>query len=134
MRAMRTLLGVTGVALVVYGLLRLLRLPGEQVLAVGIWVAGGIAAHDGLLAPVVIGLGLLAAHRLDSRWRTPLLWLLVVLGPLTVVAVPVLGRFGARPDNPTLLDRPYLAGYGLIAVVVVVWTVVAGLRSPREGG
>ncbi len=132
MRTSRVLLGVAGVALAAYGLLRLVRLPPDQVVAVGIWLAGGIIAHDGLLAPVVVAVGLLAALRAGPSWRTPLLWLLVVLGPLTVVAVPVLGRFGARPDNPTLLDRPYVLGYGVIAAVVVAATVVAGLRARRE--
>ncbi|WP_377644614.1 hypothetical protein [Oryzobacter terrae] len=133
MRTTRALLGLMGVALAAYGLLRLFRLPGEQVLAVGVWVAGGIVAHDGLLAPAVVGLGVLAALRADQPWRRPLLWLLVVLGPLTIVAVPVLGRFGARPDNPSLLDRPYLLGYGAIVAVAVAATLVAGLRARREG-
>ncbi len=34
----------------------------------------------------------------------------VVLGSVTLLAVPVLGRFGERSDNPTLLDRNYTAG------------------------
>lgn len=132
MRTVRALLGVAGVALAAYGLLRLLQLPADQVLAVGVWVAGGIVAHDALLAPAVVAVGLLVAWRAGTPWRVPLLWLVVVLGPLTVVAVPVLGRFGARPDNPTLLDRPYLLGYGAIVVVAVAATVAGGLRARRE--
>jgi len=41
----------------------------------------------------------------------------VILGTVTIMAIPVLGRFGARVDNSTLLDCPYLLG----------WLVVAGL-------
>ena len=132
MRTVRALLGVAGVALAAYGLLRLLRLPVDQVLAVGVWVAGGIVAHDGLLAPVVVAVVVLLGLRVAPAWRTPLLWLLVVLGPLTVIAVPVLGRFGARPDNPTLLDRPYLLGYGAVVALAVIGAVVVGLRDRRE--
>ena len=60
----------------------------------------------------------------------------VVLASVTLVAVPALGRFGARPDNPTLLDRRYLAGWlvvaGLVAVGVVVATFVRSRRGARR--
>ena len=36
---------------------------------------------------------------------------LVVLVPVTLLAIPVLGRFGARADRPTLLDRDYWLGW-----------------------
>ena len=57
---------------------------------------------------------------------------LVVLGATTLLAVPVLGRFGARPDNPTLLDRDYPAGWLALAGVVVLTTVVASLVRSRR--
>lgn len=131
MRAGRLALGAAGVAAALYGVLRLLRLPSEQVLAVLVWVAGGIVAHDGVLAPVVVGLGLAAT--VLSRWLRPsLVVLLVVLGPLTLVAVPVLGRFGARPDNPTLLDRPYVAGYAVLVGLGLVLAALSALRARRS--
>ena len=95
-----------------------------------VWVVGGIVAHDGLLAPLVVVSGWPAAVRAPPAWRTPLLWALVVLGPLTLVAVPVLGRFGARADNPTLLDRPYWLGYAVVVGLVVALVVLAGRRRP----
>ncbi len=42
----------------------------------------------------------------------------VVLGSATLLAIPVLGRFGERPDNPTLLDRNYTAGWLVLAALV----------------
>jgi hypothetical protein len=51
-----------------------------------------------------------------------------------VVAIPVLGRFGARPDNPTLLDRPYLTGWLVVAGLTLGWVLlmsVLGARSRR---
>ena len=85
--------------------------------------------HDAVLAPVVIGLGLLAVARAPSWLRVPLVGLLVVLGPLTLVAVPVLGRFGARSDNSTLLDRPYWTGYLAVVALAVLATGAAAARS-----
>ena len=61
---------------------------------------------------------------------------LVVLGTVTVTAIPVLGDFGARPDNLTLLPRNYVLGWFVFAALVLVVTVVAALRAPRrhDGG
>ena len=55
---------------------------------------------------------------------------MVVLGPLTLIAVPVLGRFGAKADNPTLLDRPYWLGYAVV-VGLVLLLVCGGCGATR---
>ncbi|GIL36498.1 hypothetical protein [Phycicoccus sp. DTK01] len=130
MRAARLALGALGLAALAWGLLLVADL-GPQVVDVLVWVVGGVLAHDAVLAPVVVGLGALLALVAPPWLRPPLVRLLVVLGPLTLVAVPVLGRFGARPDNPTLLDRPYTTGWLVIAAVAVLLTVVAALRARR---
>lgn len=131
MRATRIVLGTLGAAGAAYGLLLLVGLGPGQLFAVLVWVVGGVVAHDGVLAPLVVLLCVAAAGRAPTWWRTPLLWALVVLGPLTLVAVPVLGRFGAKADNPTLLDRPYWLGYaGVVALVVTVTVIAARRRRP----
>lgn len=137
MKAGRIVLGVAGSAGVAYGVVLLLGLGPEQVVSVLFWVLGGIVVHDGFVAPLVVALGVAAAVRAPKRLRGPLMWVLVILGPLTLIAVPVLGRFGAKPDNTTLLDRPYWFGYALIAAVVVAIAVVASRRQrahPVGGG
>ena len=128
MRAARLVLGAAGLAALAWGLVLVGGL-GSQLVAVTVWVVGGIVVHDAVLAPVVIGLGLLAVARAPSWLRVPLVGLLVVLGPLTLVAVPVLGRFGARSDNPTLLDRPYWTGYLAVVALAVLATGAAAARS-----
>ena len=64
-----------------------------------------------VLAPLTIGAAV-AARLLPrapaGRGRRSAL---VVLRTVTVTAIPVLGPWGARPDNPTLLDRNYVAGW-----------------------
>ena len=133
MKTLRILVAALGVAVTAYGLWLLVdRQPG-QLGGVGVWVAGGIVAHDGLLAPLVVAGGVAVAVRGPANLRTGLLWAVVVLGPLTLIAVPVLGRFGAKPDNPTLLDRPYLAGYVVVvALVLLLITAGAVLRERRR--
>lgn len=130
--ATRGVLIALGVAGAAYGLFRLVGLGLEQVVAVLVWVLGGLVAHDGIIAPVVVVLGVLAARRAAPWLRVPLLWALVVLGPLTLIAVPVLGKPGARPDNPTLLDRNYVLGYAVLVILVLGAAGVAAVRRRRQ--
>jgi hypothetical protein len=68
---------------------------------------------------------------------------LVILVPLTLLAVPELGRFGARADRPTLLDRNYWLGWSVLVTLVVVAVAAASVmtsvaaarrRTPVGGG
>lgn len=131
MTAARAVLGALGAAATAYGLWRLLGLGTDQVVPVLAWAVGGVVLHDAVIAPLVVLLGVAAVAWAPTRLRPALVWALVVLGPLTLVAVPVLGRFGAKADNPSLLDRPYWLGYALLVVVVLVLSALAALR---EGG
>jgi len=89
------------------------------------WLIGGVVLHDALLAPATLAVAW-AALRLVRRERLgPWAVGVVLLGPLTLLAIPVLGGFGVRSDNPTLLDRDYWAGWGGLVVVVVVGILVA---------
>jgi len=130
----RTVVGALGTALVLYGGW-LLVTRGHDLVAVAVWLVAGVVLHDGVLAVLTIALGGLAVRLAPAPARAPLVVGLVVLGSTTLLAVPVLGRFGARPDNPTLLDRDYTAGWlvlaGLTALAVVVATLV---RSRGRSG
>jgi hypothetical protein len=131
----RWLLGATGLALVGYGGWLLLT-RGHDLLGVDgllAWLVAGVLVHDGVLAVLSVALGMLAVRVAPPAGRAPLAVGFVVLAPLTLLAVPVLGRFGARADNPTLLDRPYVAGWLAIAgLAVVVIAVAALVRSRRR--
>jgi hypothetical protein len=130
--AVRVVLGAAGAAAAAYGLHLLLGQPLDRLVSTLVWAVGGVVAHDALIAPLVLALGVLAATRAPGWLRVPLVRLLVVLGPLTLVAVPVLGRFGAKPDNPSLLDRPYWAGYlGIVVVSLVLTALDARRRRSR---
>lgn len=119
----RATLGALGVLLAAYGVWLLLT-RGRDLLDVGVWLVAGVLLHDAVLAVVTVALGALAVRLAPVALRAPLVVGFVVLAPLTVLAVPVLGRFGARADNPTLLDRDYTAG----------WLVLAGLTTLAVAG
>jgi hypothetical protein len=119
-----------------YGAFLLLsRQDPAQLVNAAIWLASGVVLHDLVLAPVVLGLVAAGTRLAPAAARVPAAGALVVLGAVTLLAIPVLGRFGARPDNPTLLDRDYTAGWFALAGVVLLATVVATLvRSRRQQG
>ena len=112
----------------------LLGLGAGNLVAALPWLLGGVVAHDAVLAPLVVLAGVVAAARLPAWARGAAAAALVVLGPVTLTALPALGRFGVRADNPTLLDRPYAAGWAAVAALVLVAAGTAALVARRRGG
>lgn len=134
MSAARWLVGGLGVALGAYGAwLALTRQDSGQLVEIAVWLAAAVVLHDVVVAGVVVAGVALGRRVLPVPWRAPATLALVVWGGVTLMAVPVLGRFGARPDNPTLLDRPYLGAWAALSVVAVVVVAVAGLVRARRG-
>lgn len=130
----RAALGALGFVVGLYGAYLLLsRQDVDQLVSAAIWLGGGVIAHDGLIA--ILGLTLLAVggRLLPAVARPPAAVGMVVLGSLTILAIPMLGSFGAKADNPTLLDRNYWLGWTAIAVLVVVAVVVATVIRARRG-
>lgn len=128
----RVLLGLAGAAAAAYGGLLLLDDGLGDLVDVATWLVAGVVLHDLVLAPLVIMLVVVASRLLPDAWRAPAAAALVVLGSVTLLAIPVLGRFGARADNPTLLDRNYWAGWLLIAGLTLVATAVTILVRTRR--
>jgi hypothetical protein len=121
----RLVLGAVGVAMGAFGLLRFLQHDfGDSVNAV-LWLVGGVVVHDGIIAPLTLGLTLLGTRLLPRRARVVTGMGLVVLLTVTATAIPVLGSWGARPDNPTLLDRHYIVGWCAFAAVVLLGSLVS---------
>jgi hypothetical protein len=83
------------------------------------------------------GAFLLLSRQGFGDWVEVAAWLAVavgatVLATTTLLAVPVLGRFGARVDNPTLLDRNYVVGWLVLAMLIAVGVVVGTLWRSRR--
>lgn len=137
MTAARWSLGLVGVAVGLYGAWLLLsRQSGDQLGSAAAWLVGGVVLHDFVLAPVVL-VAVAVAGRLAPRpVRAPAAVLLVVIGSVTLLAVPVLGAFGRRADNASLLDRDYWTGWLVLVGVLVLLVAVGSLvqRSRRGDG
>lgn len=134
---MRWAIGAAGVVIGAFGAWFLFtRQDLDQLVNAGEWLVVGVILHDAVLAMVTVALGALAVRLVPAPARAPLVVAFVVLGSVTLLAVPVLGRFGARPDNPTLLDRDYTAGWLVLAGITLVAVVAAVLvrsRASRGG-
>ncbi|MCX6401622.1 MAG: hypothetical protein NTX33_17050 [Propionibacteriales bacterium] len=141
---MRALLVVAGGAVLGYGMWLLADFSElGQVGSVAVWSGVAIVLHDAVLAPAVLALGWLARVLLRTpdggvrrRLHTAAVVVVVVLGPVTLLAIPVLGRFAADPDKSTLLNRDYSTGWLLLAGAVVVSALLlalTGLVSEASG-
>ena len=132
----QVVLGAVGVAAAAYGVVLLLGQDGPDLLDSLLWVAGGVVVHDAVVAPLTVLATLALRRLLPARAWTAVTVGLVVLLTVTATAVPVLGRFGAREDNPTLLDRDYTGGWLVLALLVVAGTLAWSLRgrSRRAAG
>lgn len=131
---MRRLLVALGSVIGVYGAWLLLsRQDLDQLTNAGVWLVSGVVLHDLVLAPLVLLVLVVATRVPGEAVRAPFVVGLVVLGSVTLVAVPMLGRFGERSDNPTLLDRHYGVGWLVLAGLVIVAVGVATLVRSRRG-
>jgi hypothetical protein len=131
---MRRALGALGVAVTAYGAWLLVsRTDNGQLVDAGVWLAAGVVLHDFVLTIVVLVVAALSLRLLPEPARAPALVGMFLLGSLTLVAFPMLGRFGAREDNPTLLDRPYLASWLVLVGVTVLTVGAASLVRSRRG-
>jgi len=130
---MRRALGVLGVVVTAYGAWLLVsRTDTGQLVDAAVWLAVGVAAHDFVLTAVVLVVVALSLRVLPEPAQAPAHVGMLLLGSLTLVAFPMLGGFGAREDNPTLLDRPYVASWlVLVGVTVLAVGAVSLVRSPR---
>jgi hypothetical protein len=133
MRGVRFVLVLAGVACAAWGLWLARGFTGEQLRSAGTWLVAGVVVHDAVLAPVVVLLGAAAARLLPGRARAVAAVAFLVWGTVTVAVANVLLGQGGRPDNETLLGRPYVQSWlVLTAALVVVAAVVAISRRPAR--
>lgn len=127
----RWVLAGVGLAVAAYGVVLLLATGISNVVALVPWLVGGVLVHDALLAPLTLLAAVALTRVVPRSWWSVTAVALVVVGTVTVAAVPVLGRFGERADNTTLLDRPYLVGWAGFVLVVAVVAVAVRLLGAR---
>jgi hypothetical protein len=137
-RAIRLTSAAVGLLAMAYGVWLLHDLGWANTRATLVWLVGGVVLHDGVFAVLVLVVSLAALRLVPHDRLAPWVVALVVLVPVTLAGIPELGRFGARADNPTLLDRPYWLGWSAMVTLVVVGVLVGAVatrrRTPVRGG
>ncbi|MEU5432812.1 hypothetical protein AB0G73_05480 [Streptomyces sp. NPDC020719] len=104
----------------------------QQPWDVVVWLVGAVVLHDGLIAPLVLLVGLgVAATR--PGVRGPLRAALLTAGCLTVIALPAILRPGPVV-NVTVLPLDYVRNWLVLLGVVVVVTVLVMVGKRGRGG
>ena len=128
MTATRRALVVVGVLMGLWGLWLMRDFAADQLVSTGVWLAGGILLHDAVLAPVTVGLGVLAARLLPGHARVVAGVAFVLWATLTVTFFPVISGQGGKAGNDTILGRPYFLSWLAMTVILAAIAVVAGVR------
>lgn len=128
---MRPAFALTGLGLVVYGLVGLVGSTSRRgLISATKWFIGGALTHDILLAPVVTAIGVAVIRWVPGRIRPYVQAGLFITAALTLVALPFLSGRGYRRTNPSALPLDYGRGYGIaVAIVWLAITIIAFARS-----
>ncbi len=123
------LLGASTVAWGGALMLQLLLDRTAPLLGVGGWWLGGPLIIDLIAVPVVVIVGVTIGRVVPPGWRRYVAVASALTLLVTLVAFPFLTGLGRRPDNPSLLDRNYWAGY--LTVLGLVWAAPLLVRLAK---
>ncbi|MGH3739142.1 MAG: hypothetical protein ACRDT6_26615 [Micromonosporaceae bacterium] len=121
MRRVLVAVGVVGIGYGAVGLLTAERSP--DVLRYLAFFGAVILAHDLLLAPLALAVGVLAGRLAPVGLRGPVLAGLFTSLAVGVVALPFVLGYGYRADVPSALPLDY--GRGLLIILAGIWLGVA---------
>ncbi len=129
MRRWRYAMVAAGVLLLLYGGVRLVAEVPEALSGLVLWMVGIVAIHDGLLSPLVVGVGWLLARTVPPSGRRYLQAALVAGGLITIIAIPLIARRGTQPPAKALLLQNYGANLAILLGLVAALNLAAYLLT-----
>ncbi len=136
MRTWRITLAAGGLALIAFGLFRLVtEIRVSSLAALLGWLVAAVIVHDGLLSPLVLAVAS-ALTRMPPRGRRFVQAALLLGLPSTVIAIPLILRRGSQPASKALLRQDYGAHLGLLwagiaTAALIGWAVHVAHARPR---
>jgi hypothetical protein len=134
-KAWRIILAVAGIALLAFGVFRLLsEIPTHSLLILAVWLAAALVLHDAVLAPSEVGVGWLLRRYVPDRGRRYVQVALIMIALVTLIAIPMIFLRGSQPAAKALLLRNY--GVNLIVIIgilAVVSLILYAVRVARDG-
>jgi hypothetical protein len=121
----RVALGAAGVLLGLFGIFRLLtQIDSYDLLVLFVWLIGALIIHDGILSPLVLGVGAVLAKTLPPRARTFVQGGLIAGAAVTVIAIPMIYRAHSQPKVKAILDQNFGANLATLLAIVAVGAVL----------
>ena len=127
MRNYRVALCVAGGLLLAFGAFRLMTdLDPADLLVLALWLIVALALHDGVIAPLTAGTGVLLS-RVPFRARRYLQGALIVGSLVTFIALPLIYRRDTQPEVKAILLRNYAGNLALLlgltaAIAIALYT------------
>jgi hypothetical protein len=133
---LRIALGAAGIALGLFGIVRLLtQIDVPNLVQLLIWLVAALVLHDGVLSPLLLAVGSVLA-RMPARARGVLQGALVTGGLVTVIALPMVHRAYSQPASKAILQQDFTANLGILLALVAAGAVavyVGQLVRARRG-
>jgi hypothetical protein len=115
----RIVIGAAGVALGLFGVFRLLtQISAYNLTVLFCWLIGALVIHDGLLSPLVIGIGAGLKRFVPDRARGYLQFGLIAGGLVTVIAIPMIYRQDSQPVVKAILQQHFGANLATLLAIV----------------
>ena len=133
---LRWVVGVVGVAGIAFGVyLTFGAAPTwPERISTGLWLLVPPVVDDLVLLPLAAVVGWFVVARVRRPWRDVILVALTLSLVAVILAVPFLTGYGRLPDNPSLLDRNYVAGTVVVLGVIWIGCLLAGVLLRRRVG
>jgi len=134
MKFWRIACATAGILLLLFGAVNLLtNVDFGSLLLLALWLIGAVVIHDGIVSPLVIGVGWFIHRTVPPRARRYLQGGLIAAGLITVVAIPMISQQGAEPASKALLQQNFGGNLTiLLGVVAAVSLCLYAARTARD--